>query len=274
MPYLLILPGLTWLAVFFLIPIFTLGQVSLQEGTFAEGFRFTWHWQNYPDLVSRVGGKFVRSFVFAGIATLLAFLIGYPLAYAMAFRAGRYKNLFLFLVILPFFTSYLIRTLAWKIILADEGFVVAALQALRVLSEDGRLLATRTSVIGGITYNFLPFMILPIYVSLEKIDKRLVEAAEDLYANSPRAFWKVVFPLSLPGVFAGSLLTFIPAAGDFVNAQLLGGPRQQMIGNVIQSRFLRVLDYPGAAAMSFVLMASILVAVALYARLFGTEELM
>lgn len=274
MPYLLILPGLTWLAVFFLIPIFTLGQVSLQEGTFAEGFRFTWHWQNYPDLVSRVGRQFVRSFVFAGIATLLAFLIGYPLAYAIAFRAGRYKNLFLFLVILPFFTSYLIRTLAWKIILADEGFVVAALQALRVLSEDGRLLATRTSVIGGITYNFLPFMILPIYVSLEKIDKRLVEAAEDLYANSPRAFWKVVFPLSLPGVFAGSLLTFIPAAGDFVNAQLLGGPQQQMIGNVIQSRFLRVLDYPGAAAMSFVLMASILVAVALYARLFGTEELM
>jgi spermidine/putrescine transport system permease protein len=274
LPYLLILPGLAWLAVFFLIPIFTLGQVSLQEGTFAEGFRFTWHWQNYLDLVSRFGRQFVRSFAFAGIATLLAFLIGYPLAYAIAFRAGRYKNLFLFLVILPFFTSYLIRTLAWKIILADEGFVVAALQALRLLSEDGRLLATRTSVIGGITYNFLPFMILPIYVSLEKIDKRLVEAAEDLYANSPRAFWKVVFPLSLPGVFAGSLLTFIPAAGDFVNAQLLGGPQQQMIGNVIQSRFLRVLDYPGAAAMSFVLMASILVGVALYARLFGTEELM
>jgi spermidine/putrescine transport system permease protein len=274
MPYLLILPGLAWLAIFFLFPIFTLGQVSLQEGTFAEGFRFTWHWQNYPDVVGRFGVQFVRSFVFAGIATLLAFLIGYPLAYAIAFRAGRYKNLFLFLVILPFFTSYLIRTLAWKIILADEGIVVAALQALRVLSEDGRLLATRTSVIGGITYNFLPFMILPIYVSLEKIDKRLVEAAEDLYANSLRAFWKVVFPLSLPGVFAGSLLTFIPAAGDFVNAQLLGGPQQQMIGNVIQSRFLRVLDYPGAAAMSFVLMSTILLAVALYARLFGTEELM
>lgn len=274
MPYLLILPGLAWLAIFFLIPIFTLGQVSLQEGTFTEGFRFTWHWQNYPDVVSRFGEQFLRSFIFAGIATLLAFLIGYPLAYAIAFRAGRYKNLFLFLVILPFFTSYLIRTLAWKIILADEGFVVAALQALRLLSEDGRLLATRTSVIGGITYNFLPFMILPIYVSLEKIDKKLVEAAEDLYANSLLAFWKVVFPLSLPGVFAGSLLTFIPAVGDFVNAQLLGGPQQQMIGNVIQSRFLRVLDYPGAAAMSFVLMITILLAVAIYARLFGTEELM
>jgi spermidine/putrescine transport system permease protein len=271
---LLVTPGLAWLAVFFLIPIFTLGQLSLQEGTFAEGFSFTWHWQNYPDLVSRFGEQFVRSFRIAGIATLLTFLIGYPLAYAMAFRAGRYKNLLLFLVILPFFTSYLIRTLAWKIILADEGFVVAALQAVRLLSEDGRLLATTMSVIGGITYNFLPFMILPIYVSLEKIDKRLVEAAKDLYASSPRAFWKVVFPLSLPGVFAGSLLTFIPAAGDFVNAQLLGGPQQQMIGNVIQSRFLRVLDYPGAAALSFILMASILIAVLLYARLIGTEELM
>jgi spermidine/putrescine transport system permease protein len=274
LPYLLVSPGLVWLAVFFLIPIFTLGQLSLQEGTFAEGFRFTWHWQNYPELLSRFGEQFIRSFRIAGIATLLTFLIGYPLAYAMAFRAGRYKNLLLFLVILPFFTSYLIRTLAWKIILADEGFVVAALQAVRLLSEDGRLLATTTSVIGGITYNFLPFMILPIYVSLEKIDKALVEAAKDLYASSPRAFWKVVFPLSLPGVFAGSLLTFIPAAGDFVNAQLLGGPKQQMIGNVIQSRFLRVLDYPGAAAMSFILMASILVAVMLYARLIGTEELM
>ncbi|MFQ5943312.1 MAG: ABC transporter permease [Anaerolineales bacterium] len=270
----MVTPGLAWLAVFFLIPIFTLGQLSLQEGTFAEGFSFTWHWQNYPELLSRFGEQFARSFQFAGIATLLTFLIGYPLAYAMAFRAGRYKNLLLFLVILPFFTSYLIRTLAWKIILADEGFVVAALQAVRVLSEDGRLLATTTSVIGGITYNFLPFMILPIYVSLEKIDKRLVEAAKDLYASSPRAFWKVVFPLSLPGVFAGSLLTFIPAAGDFVNAQLLGGPQQQMIGNVIQSRFLRVLDYPGAAAMSFILMASILFAVLLYARLIGSEELM
>jgi spermidine/putrescine transport system permease protein len=270
----LLAPGLAWLAVFFLIPIFTLGQLSLQEGTFAEGFRFTWHWQNYTDLASRFGGQFVRSFRFAGTATLLAFLIGYPLAYAIAFRAGRYKNLLLFLVILPFFTSYLIRTLAWKIILADEAFVVAALRSVHILSEDGRLLATTTAVVSGITYNFLPFMVLPIYVSLEKIDKRLVEAAKDLYASSPRTFWKVVFPLSLPGVFAGSLLTFIPAAGDFVNAQLLGGPHQQMVGNVIQSRFLRVLDYPGAAALSFVLMASILVAVLLYARLIGTEELM
>lgn len=281
LPYLLLAPGLAWLGVFFLIPIFTLGQRSLQEGTFAEGFRFTWHWQNYLDMVSQFGEQFVRSFRFAAIATLLAFLIGYPLAYAIAFRGGRFKNLLLFLVIMPFFTTYLIRTLAWKTILADEGFLLGALGDLHIMgildalqiSQDGRLLATDAGVIGGITYQFLPFMVLPIYVSLERIDKGLVEAAQDLYASSLRAFRRVVFPLSLPGVFAGSLLTFIPAAGDFVNAQLLGGPNQQLIGNVIQVRFLRVLDYPGAAALSFILMAAILVAVIIYARLLGTKEL-
>ncbi len=282
LPYLLLAPGLAWLAIFFLVPIFTLGQRSLEEGTFTEGFRFTWHWQNYPDLVSQFSTQFIRSFRFAGIATLLAFLIGYPLAYFIAFRGGRFKNLLLFLVILPFFTTYLIRTLAWTIILSDEGFVLDRLRDLQIMgildalhiSTDGRVLATGTAVVAGITYNFLPFMILPIYVSLEKIDKRLVEAAQDLYASSLTAFRKVVFPLSLPGVFAGSLLTFIPAAGDFVNAKLLGGTGDLMIGNVIQSKFLVLLDFPAAAALSFVLMASILVAVVLYARLLGTEELM
>ena len=281
LPYLLLAPGLAWLAIFFIIPIFALGQRSLEEGTFAEGFRFTWHWQNYPELVSQFREQFIRSFRFAGMATLLAFLIGYPLAYFIAFRGGRFKNLLLFLVILPFFTTFLIRTLAWKIILADQGFVVSTLQDLQIMaildalhiSTDGRLLATGTAVVAGITYNFLPFMILPIYVSLEKIDKRLVEAAQDLYASTLTAFRKVVLPLSLPGVFAGSLLTFIPAAGDFVNAKLLGGTGDLMIGNVIQSKFLVLLDFPAAAALSFVLMASILVAVVIYARLLGTEEL-
>ena len=281
LPYLLLAPGLAWLAIFFIIPIFALGQRSLEEGTFAEGFRFTWHWQNYPELVSQFREQFIRSFRFAGMATLLAFLIGYPLAYFIAFRGGRFKNLLLFLVILPFFTTYLIRTLAWKIILADQGFVISTLQDLQIMaildalhiSTDGRVLDTATAVVAGITYQWLPFMILPIYVSLEKIDKRLVEAAQDLYASAPTAFRKVVLPLSLPGVFAGSLLTFIPAAGDFVNARLLGGTGDLMIGNVIQSKFLVLLDFPAAAALSFVLMASILVAVILYARLLGTEDL-
>jgi len=282
LPYLLLAPGMIWLALFFLIPIFTLARRSLQEGTFAGGFEFTWHFANYPDVISQFDQQFIRSFHFAGIATVLAFVIGYPLAYAIAFRGGRAKNLLLFLVILPFFTTYLIRTLAWETILSDQGDFVSALRDLGVLdvtdalhiSKDGRLLATSTAVVTGITYNFLPFMVLPIYVSLERIDKGLIEAANDLYAGALGAFRKVVFPLSLPGVFAGSLLTFIPATGDFVNAQLLGGPNQQMIGNVIQVRFLQVLDYPAAAALSFVLMAAILIAVLVYARLLGTEELM
>ena len=281
LPYLLLAPGLAWLVVFFLIPIFTLAHRSLQKGTFAQGFEFAWRFANYPDAISEFSEQFIRSFQFAAIATLLAFIIGYPLAYAIAFRGGRFKNLFLFLVVLPFFTTYLIRTLAWETLLADQGQLLTALRYLKIMpvldalniSQDGRLLATTTAVVAGITYNFLPFMVLPIYVSLERIDKRLVEAAQDLYASSLRSFRRVVLPLSLPGVFAGSLLTFIPAAGDFVNAQLLGGPNQQMIGNVIQVRFLRVLDYPGAAALSFILMASILVAVVIYARLLGTEEL-
>jgi spermidine/putrescine transport system permease protein len=279
-PYLLLAPGIAWLLIFFVVPMVTLGQSSLEEGTLETGFRFTWQWQNFTDSLDRFQEQFIRSFRFAGVATLLAFVIGYPLAYAIAFRGGRFKNYLLFLVVLPFFTTYLIRTLAWQTILSDEGDVLSALRNLGIMdaldtlgvSENGRLLATPTAVVTAITYNFLPFMVLPIYVSLERIDKRLVEAAHDLYGGPIRAFLRVVFPLSLPGVFAGTLLTFIPAAGDFVNAALLGSPRTSMIGNVIQSRFLVVLDYPSAAALSFLLMAAILIAVGVYARLLGTEE--
>ena len=206
-------------------------------------------------------------------ATLLAVAMGYPLAYFIAFRAGRLKNLLLGLVVLPFFTTFLVRTFAWKTILNDGGPAVWLLQRLHVLGEGGRLLDTTIAVVGGLTYNFLPFMILPIYVSLEKIDRRLVEAAEDLYSTPTAAFRKVVLPLSLPGVFAGSLLTFIPAAGDFINAQLLGSPNQQMIGTVIQNQFLEVRDYPLAASLSFVLMAVITLGVLAYARALGTEDL-
>ena len=231
--------------------------------------------------MDRYQEQFIRSFRYAGIATLLAFVIGYPLAYAIAFRAGRFKNYLLFLVVLPFFTTYLIRTLAWQTILSDEGEAVTAMRGSGIMdvldtlhiSQNGRLLATPTAVVTAITYNLLPFMVLPIYVSLERIDKRLVEAAHDLYGGPIRAFLRVVFPLSLPGVFPGTLLTFIPAAGDFVNAALLGSPNTTMIGNVIQSRFLVLLDYPSAAALSFLLMATILIAVGVYARLLGTEEI-
>jgi len=271
-PYLLLGPGLLWLIVFYLIPSLTQTYVSLEEGNLEQGYQFTWAFHTYSDALSDYGEQFARSFGYAAVATVLAFVIAFPLAYYIAFKS-RHKNMLLLLVVLPFFTSYLVRTIAWTTILKDDGFVVHALQSLGLLADDGRLLATRTAVITGITYNFLPFMALPLYVSLEKIDRRLIEAATDLYASRWTAFRKVTVPLALPGIFAGSLLTFIPAVGDFINAQFLGTSRQYMIGNVIQSKFLVVTDYPTAAALSFVLMVVIVAAVLLYARALGTRNL-
>jgi len=275
-PYFLLTPGLAWLVVFFVVPMYYLANTSLQTGSLEVGYTFSWAWHNYTDAITTYHTQFVRSLEYAGIATVIALLVSYPLAYWIAFRGGRWKNLFLLLVIAPFFVTYLIRTLAWETILSDNGFVVRTLgnlHLLGILGQNGRILSTGTAVVAGITYNFLPFMALPLYVSLEQIDARLIEAAEDLYASKWHAFWRVTFPLSLPGVVAGTLLTFIPAAGDFINAQLLGGPQNHMIGNVIQSKFLELTDYPAAAAMSFILMAGILVFVFLYARLVGTEQL-
>jgi spermidine/putrescine transport system permease protein len=264
-PYLLVAPGMLWLLVFFVIPTITLAQTSI---TGAEG-----GWTAYHKALTNYGVHFFRSFRYALTATVIALAMGYPLAYFIAFRAGRLKNLLLGLVVLPFFTTFLVRTFAWKTILNDGGPAVWLLHSLHLLGDGGRLLDTTIAVVGGLTYNFLPFMILPIYVSLEKIDRRLVEAAEDLYSTPMAAFRKVVLPLSLPGVFAGSLLTFIPAMGDFINAQLLGSPNQQMIGTVIQNQFLEVRDYPLAASLSFVLMAVITIGVLAYARVLGTEDL-
>jgi spermidine/putrescine transport system permease protein len=272
-PYLLLAPGLLYLGLFFVVPLGFLAYQSLESGSFDFGYAFTWAWGNYWDAIHNYRGHFIRSLEYAAIATVLALLFAYPLAYWIAFRGGRWKNLLLLFIVAPFFVTYLIRTLAWETILADQGPVVSVLRHIGILGQDGRLLATSTAVVAGITYNFFPFMALPLYVSLEQIDQRLIEAAQDLYASKWRAFVRVTLPLSLPGVVAGTLLTFIPAAGDFINAQLLGSPRNHMIGNVIQSKFLELTDYPAAAAMSFVLMAAILVFVAVYARAVGTEKL-
>jgi spermidine/putrescine transport system permease protein len=272
-PYLLLAPGVLWLSIFFVVPLGFLAYQSLQSGNFDVGYAFTWAWGNYWNALRDYRSQFVRSLEYAGIATLLALVLSYPVAYWIAFRGGRWKNLLLLFIVAPFFVTYLIRTLAWQTILADHGFVVRTLEQLHVLGAGGRLLATSTAVVTGITYNFLPFMALPLYVSLEQIDQSLIEAAQDLYASRWKAFLRVTLPLSLPGVVAGTLLTFIPAAGDFINAQLLGAPENHMIGNVIQSKFLELTDYPSAAAMSFILMAAILVAVIVYARLVGTEQL-
>src|SRR5437764_6523864 len=262
-----------WLTIFFVVPLGYLAYQSLESGTVDFGYSFTWSWGNYWNAIRDYRPQFIRSLEYAGIATALALVVSYPVAYWIAFRGGRWKNLLLLFIVAPFFVTYLIRTLAWETILSDHGFVVRTLQHLHLISQGGRLLATATAVVTGITYNFLPFMALPLYVSLEQVDHTLIEAAQDLYASKWKAFLRVTLPLSLPGVVAGTLLTFIPAAGDFINAQLLGAPENHMIGNVIQSKFLELTDYPAAASMSFVLMAAILVAVLAYARAVGTEKL-
>ncbi|MFI5568281.1 ABC transporter permease [Streptomyces sp. NPDC051740] len=280
-PYLLLLPGLLWLFVFFALPVIYQASTSVQTGSLEEGYKVTWHFATYWDALSDYWPQFVRSVLYAASATVLCLLLGYPLAYLIAFRAGRWRNLIMILVIAPFFTSFLIRTLAWKTILADGGPVVDALNTLHVLdvtawlgwTAGDRVLATPLAVVCGLTYNFLPFMILPLYTSLERIDPRLHEAANDLYARPSTTFRRVTFPLSMPGVVSGTLLTFIPASGDYINSDLLGSTDTRMVGNVIQSQFLRILDYPTAAALSFILMAAILVVVTLYIRKSGTEDL-
>jgi spermidine/putrescine transport system permease protein len=273
LPWVFLGPGLLWLVVFFAIPLINQLNVSLQSGDAENGYSFTWEFSTYTNAIGDYSTQFSRSIGYSAAATVLCLIIAFPLAYFTAFKAGRFKNFILLLIILPFFTSYVLRTVAWQLILSDNGWVVDRMHDLGVLSQNGRLLASRTAVIAGITYNFLPFMALPLYVSLEKIDRRLIEAATDLYASRAIAFRKVTLPLALPGIFAGSLLTFIPACGDFINAALLGTPRQYMIGNVIQAKFLTILDYPTAAALSFVLMTFILVGVFVYARLLGTQNL-
>lgn len=275
-PYLMILPALAYLAVFFVVPFFSLARTSLSSSggsVYLPTLTFDWNFGNFADAFRLYQDAILRSFGYAAAATVLCMLLAFPLAYVIAFKAGRFKNLILGLVILPFFVTFLIRTIAWKTILADEGWVVSALGAIGLLPDEGRLLSTSWAVIGGLTYNWIIFMILPLYVSLEKIDPRLLEASRDLYSGGTRSFRKVIFPLALPGLLAGSLLVFIPAVGDFINADYLGSTQTTMIGNVIQKQFLVVKDYPAAAALSLGLMGLILVGVLMYTRALGTEDL-
>jgi spermidine/putrescine transport system permease protein len=272
-PYFLMGPGLIWLLLFFAVPMYFMLRLSLESGTLETGFKFDWAWSNFGDSLSLYDTQFLRSFYYAGAATLICLLLGYPLAYTIAFKAGRWKNALLLAVVAPFFTTYLIRTIAWETILSDESPVVGVLDTFG-LTSNGHILATSSAVIAGLAYNFLPFMILPLYASLDRIDKSLLEAANDLYASKREAFLRVTLPLSLPGVVAGTLLTFIPAAGDYVNAALLGGANNQMIGNSIQAAYLNTRDYPTAAALSFILMALIMIAVVIYIRFAGSEALM
>ncbi len=274
-PYLLLLPGAIWLLIFFAAPMAFMLVMSLQEGSLSQGYHLTWNWGIYPEVASQYSNLFVRSVSFALTATVLTLAIGYPMAYFIAFYGGRLKTALLLIVIIPFFVSFVIRTLNWRMVLSDNGLIFGTLKDLGWLDHSFRFLATPAAVIFGLTYNFLPFMILPLYVALEKIDRRLIEAATDLYATRTRAFLRVTFPLSLPGVVAGSLLTFIPAVGDFINADIIGArsPEVAMVGNVIQRLFLNVNDFPAAAALGFVLVAATMILVGIYTFAVGTERL-
>jgi spermidine/putrescine transport system permease protein len=273
-PYLLVLPGGLWLAAFFVVPTVLMLSLSLQTGSVEEGFRLTWRVATYADAISLYHTQLVRSLVYSAVVTAIALVLSYPMAYWIAFHGGSRKSTYLFLILLPFFVSFVIRTVSWQFILADQGILLGPLKSAGLLPEDFHLLATAWAVIGGLTYNFLPFMVLPLYVSLERIDPTLVEAANDLYASKAQGFLRVILPLSLPGVFAGVLLTFVPAAADFVNATILGGATTTMIGSLIQTEYLTNNDYPLASALSFILMAALLLGVFAYARALGTEEVL
>jgi spermidine/putrescine transport system permease protein len=274
LPYALLAPGLLWLVIFFAVPLYYMAEISLKTGSLETGYSLTWHFETYTDSISNYQDQLLRSFEYAALSTLIALVIAFPLAYVIAFRGGRYKNALLLLVILPFFITYLVRTLSWQTILDDSGWIVSFLQTIGLVSDDGRLLATSTAVIAGITYNYLPFMILPLYAALERTDPRMLEAGYDLYGRRRDVIGRVVVPMAIPGIVAGVLLTFIPAFGDYVNAAILGSPNNAMIGNKIQSLYLVERDYPEAAALSFLMMAAVLVSVLVYIRVAGTEAFM
>lgn len=272
-PYLLTAPGGIWLSIFFLVPIVFMASVSLQTGSLEEGFRLTWHFGRFWEVLRQYHVPFVRSLIYGSIATAGALVVAFPMAYWIAFYGGRHKTTFLLMLLLPFFVSFVIRTLAWQFILSDNGIVLGTLKRWHLLPSSYHVLATSTAVITGIAYNYLPFMALPLYVALERIDRRVVEAASDLYASKAEVFRRVIFPLAVPGVFAGILLTFVPAVGDYVNQQILGGTNTTMIGTIIQLEYLQNFHYPVASALSFILMAGLLIGIFAYARVLGTRSI-
>jgi spermidine/putrescine transport system permease protein len=271
-PYWLILPAWLWLVIFFVVPTITMLSISTMTGDVAHGFTQTFHFGTYATAWNLYHKQILRSLVYGLIATALCLLIAYPVAYWIAFRGGKHKSTLLFLLLLPFFVSFVIRTQSWEFMLDDHGMVLGLLRTLHLVGGHTTILQKPIAVIGGLTYNFLPFTVLPIYVALERVEPSLLEASADLYASKVTAFRKVVLPLSLPGIFAAVLLTFVPVASDYVNAQILGGANTTMVGNIIQTEYFTNLDFPTAAALSFILMGVLLVGIFLYARALGTED--
>jgi spermidine/putrescine transport system permease protein len=273
-PYVLILPGGLWLLIFFVIPMASMVSLSLAQGDVVSGYAPTFHWQTYVDALENYQDQVIRSLGYGLATTIVQIVLAFPIAYYIAFKGGTRKSMYLFLLLLPFFVSFVLRTISWRFMLTDDGMILGPLKSLGLLSANFHILGTAPAVISGLTYNFLPFMVLPIYVALERIDPRVLEAARDLYATPVQVFRRVVFPLSLPGVFAGVLMTFVPTSSDYVNSELLGSSSTTMIGQVIQAQYLRSQNYPTASALSFTLMGVLLIGIFLYARALGTEDVL
>lgn len=272
--YILGAPAVLWLAILFIVPLFTMLSLSLQTcdpNTLA--CTMTWNFSEFGHVITQYQDQFVRSIVYAGTATVIDLVVAFPLAYWIAFYGGRRKNFYLLMLLVPFFVSFVIRTTAWQFLLADQGPILQPLKKIGVLPENYHVLATWIAVVFGMAYNFLPFTALPLYVALDRIDRRVVEAAGDLYSNRTSVFVRVIFPLAIPGIFAAFLLTFVPMAGDFVNASILGGTNNSMIGNVIQRAFLDLNDYPAASALSAILMGAMLIGIFAYAKVLGSRTI-
>ena len=272
-PYVLGLPAGAWLVLFFVVPLAAILGVSLMTGNSIDGYTLTWNFSIFGDAISTYSTQFGRSFLYGGISTLVALVVMYPVAYWVAFHGGRFKSAMLLLLLLPFFVSFVIRMLAWQFILADDGFILGALKDIGLLPDDTHVLSTPFAVVAGLTYDALPFMLLPLYVALQRIDRSHVEAASDLYASRAERFRTVIVPLSAPGIYAGIVLVAITNVGDYVSAAILGGPSTTMIGNVIQTQYVNNAAYPIASALALILMATLLVAMAIYGRVFGTRSL-
>ncbi|HEY5304566.1 MAG TPA: ABC transporter permease [Acidimicrobiales bacterium] len=273
-PYLLSLPAGAWLLLLFIVPLFIMLSITLKTCSPASGACvMTWQWGELPRVVNQYRAQFVTSLVFAALATVIDLVISFPIAYWIAFYGGRRKNFFLIMLLVPFFVSFIIRTLVWEFILSNNGVVLTFLKGHHLMPSSFHVLGTGLAVVAGLAYNYLPFTALPLYVALERIDRRVLNAAYDLYANRRVAFMRVILPLTIPGIFAAFLLTFIPAFGDYVNQEILGGTANTMIGTVIQNLFLIDSDYAGGASLSAVLLAVSLVGIWLYAKLLGSRTI-
>lgn len=272
-PYLLSLPSWVYLIVFFIIPLASMLGIAMAVGDPLSGYTMSDNFQEFVTGFTNYEDAFARSFWYGSASTVITLAVAYPVAYWIAFYGGRHKSTYLFLIMLPFFVSFVIRVLAWEFILSDQGFLLGPLKSIGLLPQNFHVLSTQWAVIGGLVYNSFAYYVLPLYVVLEKIDRRLVRAANDLYASPATAFMKIILPLSAPGVFAGFLLVFVTNVGDFVNAALLGGPGTYMIGNIIQDSFFENQDYPMAAALSSILMLMLMIAILLYSKAFGTDTI-